>query len=89
MAFLHISRTYRVHKNFVRHCCPKFINCKPILDMFYLICFLVERFVFLLTFVVCPFAFVFQFIANRVTQAKQTIPHYFLTVEVNVEELLR
>ncbi|XP_071804186.1 dihydrolipoyllysine-residue acetyltransferase component of pyruvate dehydrogenase complex, mitochondrial-like [Asterias amurensis] len=30
-----------------------------------------------------------QFIANRVTQSKQTIPHYFLTVEVNVEHLLR
>ncbi|XP_038052134.1 dihydrolipoyllysine-residue acetyltransferase component of pyruvate dehydrogenase complex, mitochondrial-like [Patiria miniata] len=30
-----------------------------------------------------------QFIANRVTQSKQTIPHYFLTVEINVEELLR
>ncbi|XP_022083358.1 dihydrolipoyllysine-residue acetyltransferase component of pyruvate dehydrogenase complex, mitochondrial-like isoform X2 [Acanthaster planci] len=30
-----------------------------------------------------------QFIANRVTQSKQMIPHYFLTVEINIEELLR
>ena len=33
--------------------------------------------------------FLFQTIAARLLQSKQTIPHYYLTIDVIVDELLK
>lgn len=34
------------------------------------------------------FFFIFKVIAKRLTESKQTIPHYYLTMDIQVDEIL-